>query len=45
MYPSDLITSMYELLGIDAGARLPHPLGTDVRVTGAAKIARLKEIM
>jgi hypothetical protein len=27
VYPVDLIGSMYELLGIDRGARLPHPLG------------------
>jgi len=27
VYPVDLIGSMYELLGIDRGARLPHPQG------------------
>jgi len=50
VYPVDLISSMYELLGIDTNARLPHPQGLDVRVTASAddgiKMAgRLKEIM
>ena len=27
MYPVDLIGSIYELLGIDGRAALPHPLG------------------
>ena len=27
MYPGDLIGSMYELLGIDGAARMPHPQG------------------
>ena len=27
VYPCDLIGSMYELLGIDTTANLPHPLG------------------
>ena len=27
VYPCDVIGSMYELLGIDTAARLPHPLG------------------
>lgn len=30
--PTDLIGSMYELLGIDPNAKLPHPEGADVRV-------------
>lgn len=34
--PADLIGSMYELLGLDPGAKLPHPQGLDVRVTPAA---------
>jgi hypothetical protein len=47
--PADLVGSIYELLGIDRNARLPHPLGEDVRVA-AADPARpsgglLKEIM
>ncbi len=50
VYPVDLIGSMYELLGIDLNATLPHPQGLTVRVmpepgesikTGG----RLKEIM
>jgi hypothetical protein len=41
---------MYELLGIDPAAKLPHPQGLDVRVTPSAAEAvnrggRLKEIM
>jgi hypothetical protein len=50
VYPSDLIGSMYELLGIDTNAKLPHPQGLQVHVTPTAdegvKLAgRLKEIM
>lgn len=29
--PSDLIASIYELLGVEADAKLPHPEGLDVR--------------
>jgi hypothetical protein len=36
VYPADLLGSMYELLGIDANARLPHPQGNDVRVVASA---------
>ena len=48
--PSDLIGSMYELLGIDTDALLPHPEGLQIKVmpTGAEGIAtggRLREIM
>ena len=47
--PRDLIGSIYELLGIDLEAKLPHPLGNDVRVLGQAdgvtSGGRLKEIM
>ena len=32
VYPVDLIGSMYELLGIDPAAKLPHPLGLPTRV-------------
>ena len=32
VYPVDLIGSMYELLGIDPDAKLPHPLGLPARV-------------
>jgi len=50
VYPCDLIVSMYELLGLDPEAKLPHPLGEDVRVmdasaAGSRKIAPLREIM
>lgn len=50
VYPVDLIAGMYELLGIDANAKLPHPQGLDVRVIastgdGAKTAGRLKEIM
>jgi Protein of unknown function (DUF1501) len=50
VYPMDLIASMYELLGIDLDARLPHPLGEEARVTptaaeGIRSAGRLKEIM
>ncbi|QDV64922.1 DUF1501 domain-containing protein [Crateriforma conspicua] len=33
VYPTDLIGTMYELLGIDPEATLPHPLGYPVRIT------------
>jgi uncharacterized protein (DUF1501 family) len=50
VYPADLIGSMYELLGIDAAGRLPHPTGLEARVTptaadGLPLAGRLKEIM
>lgn len=47
VYPVDLIRSMYELLGIDPQARLPHPQGLDVRVAGdyTREGGRLSEIM
>jgi Protein of unknown function (DUF1501) len=50
VYPVDMIASIYELLGIDLDARLPHPLGEDARVTPTAAesipaAGRLKEIM
>ena len=50
VYPCDLIGSMYELLGIDTAATLPHPLGLVARVTPAPEDkvpsgGRLKEIM
>jgi hypothetical protein len=50
VYPADLLGSMYELLGIDPEATLPHPQGRTVRVTptaaeGAEVGGRLKEIM
>ena len=50
VYPWDLLGSMYELLGIDARAKLPHPQGKILRVTPSADEGyktggRLKEIM
>jgi uncharacterized protein (DUF1501 family) len=50
VYPCDLIGTMYDLLGIDTNARLPHPQGLDVRVapTQGDKIAsggRLVELI
>jgi hypothetical protein len=50
VYPVDLIASMYELLGIDLDARLPHPQGKLVRVIpgpdeGVPRAGRLSEIM
>lgn len=50
VYPVDLIGSMYELLGIDTEAKLPHPQGQVATVLptakdGAKSGGRLKEIM
>jgi hypothetical protein len=50
VYPCDLIGSMYELLGINAGGTLPNPEGLDIKVTptaadGIPMGGRLKEIM
>ena len=50
VYPCDLIGSIYELLGIDTAAKLPHPMGLDVRVMpaegeGVKMGGRLREIM
>jgi hypothetical protein len=50
VYPCDLIGSMYELLGIDADAKLPNPEGLTARVMPTAEEGvkaggRLKEIM
>ncbi|MBN2271021.1 MAG: DUF1501 domain-containing protein [Sedimentisphaerales bacterium] len=36
VYPVDLIASMYELLGIDTNAKLPHPQSLDVGVIASA---------
>ena len=48
--PSEVIASVYECLGIDGQAKLPHPEGTDVRAMPAAlnhgrRPSRLSEIM
>lgn len=50
VHPSDLIGSVYSLLGIDEEARLPHPEGLDVRayppaLPGLKSRGRLHEIM
>ncbi len=50
VYAVDVISSMYELLGIDPAEKLPHPDGLDVRVTPTASEGLktgglLKEIM
>ena len=49
VYPADLIASIYTLLGIDPQARLPHPMGHDVKVAPApGEVPRsglLQEIM
>jgi uncharacterized protein (DUF1501 family) len=50
VYPIDLLGSIYELAGIDADAKLPHPMGYEAHVlasteTGAKSAGRLKEIM
>jgi uncharacterized protein (DUF1501 family) len=49
VYPGDLIGTMYELLGIDPEAGLPHPRGDFIRATpgadeGMESGGRLKEI-
>jgi hypothetical protein len=48
--PGDVIASLYELLGLDPDAKLPHPQGLDVRATpgaadGMTPGGRLHEIM
>ena len=50
VYPVDLIGSMYQLLGIDPDAKLPHPLGVPATVSPVAaeqvaSAGKLKEIM
>jgi acetyl esterase/lipase len=50
VYPVDLLGSIYQLAGIDAGAKLPHPLGLEAHVLptaeeGAKSAGRLTEIM
>ena len=49
VYPTDLIGTMYELLGIDPEAAVQHPNGTAIRITPSAEEGmksggRLKEI-
>ena len=50
VYPCDLIGSIYELLGIDPDATLPHPQGLALHVApttseGIKTGGRLTEIM
>ena len=50
VYPVDLLGSIYKLAGIDASARLPHPLGAEAYVLphaseGAKSAGLLTEIM
>ncbi len=50
VYPCDLIGSMYDLLGIDSNAELPHPHGLKFRAVpgeadGVKMGGKLKEIM
>lgn len=50
IYPWDLVGSIYELMGIDTEATLPHPLGLTARVLPAKEEklesgGRLREIM
>jgi len=50
VYPCDLIASMYELLGIDPHATLPHPQGLKISAVpgpddGVKMGGKLKEIM
>ena len=50
VYPGDLIASIYERLGIDPAAKLPHPEGLNVRVSptpaeGVPSGGKLKEIV
>ncbi|MBI4877338.1 MAG: DUF1501 domain-containing protein [Acidobacteria bacterium] len=50
VYPADLIAAIYELLGIDPAAKLPHPTGLAASVTpsaaeGVTLGGRLKEIL
>lgn len=50
VYPVDLMRTMYELLGIDPSARLPHPQGLAVKVTpdhseGVTQGGILKELV
>jgi hypothetical protein len=47
VYPIDLLGSMYQQLGIDTEAKLPHPLGLSTRVIDPDQKSggRLKEIL
>ena len=50
VYPVDLLGSIYQLAGIDASAKLPHPMGLEARVLspeteGMKSAGLLTEIM
>jgi hypothetical protein len=50
VYPADLLASIYQQLGIDTEAKLPHPTGQTVRVIptadeGIKRAGTLKEIL
>ena len=50
VYPTDLLAGVYELLGIEPEAKLPHPMGTAVKTVaveadGVKTGGRLKEIL
>jgi len=50
VYPADLLGSIYQLAGIDANAKLPHPLGLEAHVLpteseGVKSAGLLTEIM
>lgn len=50
VYPPDLIASIYELMGIDPNAELPHPQGLKLKVLaseqeGGRALAPLKELV
>ncbi|MFV1966863.1 MAG: DUF1501 domain-containing protein [Pirellulaceae bacterium] len=50
VYPADLLGSVYQLAGIDANAKLPHPLGLEAHVLpteaeGVKSAGLLTEIM
>jgi hypothetical protein len=50
VYPCDLIGTMYDLMGIDGAAKLPHPQGTLTRVApeaadGVKSGGKLKELV
>ncbi|HWX21774.1 MAG TPA: DUF1501 domain-containing protein [Candidatus Binatia bacterium] len=50
VYPVDLLGSIYALGGIDAGGKLPHPMGAEAHVLpaaaeGAKSAGLLKELM
>ena len=49
VHPSELIATMYEKLGIDPNAKLPHPQGLDIRVAPSkpdgSKVGRVSELV